>query len=327
MSNIEAIRIEDKNIFIVNFTSGTYSIDGKIVEIDVYRLKNDKIQLNKIDDIRYVTTNSYVKGYEDAKKNKMSLEEYQAELKRLLSKGKRSTYLDDDGNENSSDTKFDNLDDEIEFIRFTKTWSIVKGVRQEISEPIQIPVVSNVTLDTKNPYVTSYFYLNGEVSKDSGLYRYNRGYAVVEITKSIFKSLGVEEKVDCSYEQTARQKIYGGIERGSIGYTKAFGHYVFSGTGYDDKNLSSQSGDLKSMLSLYEKDKEKLKDIIKSQYNLCFGKINCSGANYQRIAVLVDAADSLVGKIEYKANSRNKWVELRNTTSELKELITKTFAK
>jgi len=183
MSNIEAIKIEDKNIFIVNFTSGTFSIDGKIVEIDVYRLKNDKIQLNKIDNIRYVTTNSYVKGYEDAKKNKMSIEAYQTELKRLLSKGKRDTYLDDDGNENSSATKFDNLDDEIEFIRFTKTWSIVRGVRQEISEPIQIPVVSNVTLDTKNPYVTSYFYLNGEVNKDSGLYRYNRGYAVVGITK------------------------------------------------------------------------------------------------------------------------------------------------
>ena len=327
MSNIEAIKIEDKNIFIVSFTSGTFSIDGKIVEIDVYRLKNDKIQLNKIDNIRYVTTNSYVKGYEDAKKNKMSIEAYQTELKRLLSKGKRDTYLDDDGNENSSATKFDNLDDEIEFIRFTKTWAIVRGVRQEISEPIQIPVVSNVTLDTKNPYVTSYFYLNGEVNKDSGLYRYNRGYAVVEITKYIFKSLGIEEKVDCSCEQTAKEKIYSGIERGKIGFTKAFGHYIFSGTGYNSQDLSNQSGGLESMLSLYEKDKEKLEGIIKSQYNLCFGKINCSGANYQRIAILVSSADYLAGKIEYKTNSRNKWVELRNTLSELKELITKTFAE
>jgi hypothetical protein len=257
----------------------------------------------------------------------MSIEAYQTELKRLLSKGKRDTYLDDDGNENSSATKFDNLDDEIEFIRFTKTWSIVRGVRQEISEPIQIPIVSNVTLDTKNPYVTSYFYLNGEINKDSGLYRYNRGYAAVEITRYIFNSLGVEERADCGYEQTAKEKIYSGIERGKIGFTKAFGHYIFSGTGYDSQDLSNQSGDLESMLSLYEKDKEKLEDIIKSQYNLCFGKINCSGANYQRIAILVNNASSLAGKIEYKTNSRNKWIALKNTLSELKELITKTFAK
>ena len=71
---IKATYIEDLKVYEVKLSSGDYIINGKPTSID-YR--DNKIQTERIDDIRQVTKETIISHYEDAEGITMTEEKYQ----------------------------------------------------------------------------------------------------------------------------------------------------------------------------------------------------------------------------------------------------------
>jgi len=323
--NVTAIKIEDQDKYLVTFPDGIYSINGNIVNVDQYKLKNHIIQLDKIDNIREVKTQTFLSHYEDVNGNKISLTDYEIELKKLSSKGKQQPLSDEESRQ--SETVFDNLEDEINYIRFNKTWNLICLNKQFVGDALIIPIETVFKVDTGCPYVKSYFSLWGEVSKNSGLYFYQRCAATKEIARSVFQSLGMREEYKCDYKQTENEKIYGGLVDINMHYVTAFGQYIFSGTRFEKIGDDNPSGGLQQMLDLYNKDKEELEKIIKMHYNFKFGRINTTEDDCAKFLYMVNNIILGVNDIEYKSKSRQDFINLKNRMSELKDFATKVFSK
>jgi hypothetical protein len=301
-----------------------YSIDGNIINVDKYRLNNHIIQLDEINNIREINKEYIHSHYEDVNGNKISLTEYEIELKKLKSKGKQ-VFCDD---EETSELVFENVEDEINYLRFNKTWNLIVVTKQLVSDPVLIPVETTFVVDTGCPYIKSYFSLEGEVSKNSGLYFYRQNIATKEIARSIFQSLGMVEENKCDYKRTENEKVYGGLADTCMRYVTAFGGYIFSGTRFEQISKEhSPSGELQQMLDLYNKDKEELEKIIKMHYNFKFGRINTTEDDCAKFFSMIENAIPLINNIEVKSRSYKDWINLKNKIKELKDFSIKVFSK
>jgi hypothetical protein len=254
---IDGVYITDKNVRYILLNSGTYKVDGEIIEVKGY----EKQQVGVIDfnDIRIVSQNTYIEKYTNGTDFK-TVEEYETEKLTLLSKREVSTDYSDE-------YCWKTLEDEFTYKKFIQVWQPIRKTIQTISEPIEVSV-QKAKYETGNKYIESCF-LNG-TDKDLNMYIYNRPSAVLNIVKECFNELGMEYNENLNYGATEGNKVWSNSTHSCIRYVTTFGTYIL-GDSWDVRN--SPKGTLNDMLAKYEYDRKTLRGIIIGKYNKHFGKI------------------------------------------------------
>lgn len=246
-----ALKIEDLGGYYVELPQGTYLIDGEQVYV------TRKAFVKDLESVRRVIRNSVLAYYKDIEGNKLSVAEYTETEVRLRVKKVES----------------DDVEDEVNHLRFTKVWSGIHEYIETISEPIKFPNVKSTVLDTGNKFIVSEF-ANGQ---NSDLLVYNRNEAWKSIVTEKMKELGMEFKPDLSYEQTKNLKVWSNSNHSGIKYVVAFGNYIFND---DFKDNLFVRGTLDTLLKRYEEDKKKIEGIIDLNYKVHFGLVDSGSFDF-----------------------------------------------
>lgn len=298
----KVINFKDKNIkFVLLDSYTTYLIDGEIVKTEGSYKGNNIAGVKNIDDIRLVTNTTITTGYTDGE-NIISIENYEAELNKLASKGE----FDEDFR-----LEFKDIDDEYNYKRFKLKYNPIKKEIQEISDPIKVQIV-DVVYDTGNPYIKNTF-LNGRGTKYE-LYTYDREKAWIGIVSDCFKELEMVFSGDCNYSQTNNKKIWGNSTHNCIRYVTAFGTYVF---GDEFKSPFNSVGTLTDMIKEYEKDKDRIEEIIKRKYKKHFNNISLKDINFEKVLNNLESVErnlKNITSIKKTADNLNRAERILNET-------------
>ena len=237
--------IEDQNIYLLKLPYGTFQVNGQTIE------GGQRFEVASIDDVRQVSSRSYVEHYTNTSGKILNTEEFNKQLEKLTSKGNLD---EDDGWE------FESLDDEFAYRKFRKEWTAVLKTKYIVGDPMPV-AITPTRLETGNPHIISGFTLGD----DPALYTYNRHTACFEIVRNTFKELGMERGGNhLSYHQTAHKKIWANNHHDTLRFVMAFGAYAI-GRKWD--NLRTIRGTLDYVTAQYEKDKKELREHITRQYN------------------------------------------------------------
>ena len=301
---MKAVEFTDKGIKYVELTRGTYEVDGVVIECKEY---SNKVSVSDLDSVRPITRTNVVCYYTSNGEDRHDVEWYEDRKNELL---KKQTVIDLGDYETS--TKWDSLDDEFAYRKFTSLYTAVKKDIEVIGDPIKFDVTSTV-LETGNPFIKSEF-VNGE--KDLCLFSYNRPSALLRIVSDCFTELGMKFEDNISYAKTSGVKIWGNSTHSCIQYVTAFGGYLFTDL---YKNTSSQRGTLESLLLRYESDKKDIERIIKTKYNIAFGDVDEKAFNFHKLLTTIKAAEYSTRKIQPKQSS---YSEYKTALAKLLEAIT-----
>jgi hypothetical protein len=285
-NEIDGINITDKKIKYVLLNSGTYKIDGQIINVDGYYSK-EKVGVKDFTDIRIVDTTTFVEKYVCGTEFK-TVEEYEKEREFLLSK-RILKY----GDEYSWET----LDDEFNYRRFTELWTPIEKTIQTISEPIEVEI-KKVKTESGNKFISSCF-LN-DTDEDLTLFTYNRPSAVKNIVTECFTELGMVYEDNKSYGATEGKKIWSNSTHSCIRYVAAFGTYIF-GDSWDIRY--SPKGKINDLLKQYEEDKKTLRNIIITKYNNHFGRIEQGSFDFKSLLNKLNQALNSLDKVDPKKNT------------------------
>lgn len=300
----KAVEFTDNGIKYVELTRGTYEVDGVVIECKEYNNKVSVVDLNSVKPILRATVVCY---YTTNGEDRHEVEWYEDRKNELL---KKQTTIDLGDYETL--TKWDSLEDEFAYRKFTSLYTPIKKDIDVVGDPIKFDVTSTV-LETGNPFIKSEF-VNGE--KDLCLFSYNRPSALLKIVSDCFTALGMEFKGDISYAQTASVKKWGNSTHSCIRYVTAFGGYLFTDL-YN--NVSIQRGTLESLHLRYESDKKDIERIIKTKYNIAFGSVDEKAFNFNKLLSTIKSAEYSARKIQPKQST---YTEYKTALSKLLEAIT-----
>lgn len=243
---MKIVNIKDLNRKILYLDRGEYLINGKRYSFSDYY--NNKIEIEDLKELKKVNITTIITSYYDElNQEEVSVKDYESAIEKLLSK----SYKDDEG-----DICFDDLDDEYNYKKFVKNHKAIYKTIENVSDNMEL-AEETVIYKTKNKYIESCYF--NEKESEPLLYKYDRGKAYLDIVKNKFNQLGFEFAGDCTYGQTKDKKIWGNSEHSGIRYVRAFGTYIFND---EVKNYCSIKGTLEDMLKTYEKDKDKIEEII-----------------------------------------------------------------
>jgi hypothetical protein len=258
-----AVNVEDLEIFRVKLSTGKYLIDGEVVEIGY---SSNVIELKSIDDIRVIIEGQVPNGKVDKDENTITDEEWTATNNKLTSKGEWREDL-----ENYS---FEDIDDEVAYLRFRRTWKQSYKFVQNISDPIKVTVEKTV-YDTGNEFIKSCL----SIGKSSKLFTYNRVQAHKSLLKDAMGRLGVPYG-DRTNNNGAR---YTNSSHSGIRYAQFCNNYLFSD---DMKGSDSSTGTLEDVAKWYNSDKRKIESTIKLAYNKKFGKVSIEDSKDHLIEII-----------------------------------------
>jgi len=261
---MKLVKIEDENINYVELNSGKYLIDGNVVELEGDRYIKHKVKVKNYYEIKKYTENKVVAYYFDGKQEMMR-PHYFSCLRDLEEKKNHS------------------LEDEYEYKKFVQLWQPIYTTEETRSEPLSIDETISVILDTGNKYIQSLFVM-GE--KESTLYKYNRKLATQNIAYEKLKELGYSFKG--STNQT--NKIIENANHSGIKYLEMDGSYVFIRIN-ELSDVGNPIGKLDNLKEVYQKDYNLITEIITTEYNLKYGKIDENSFNFK--GLLKTLEDSL----------------------------------
>lgn len=307
---IEGIEITDKNIKYVLLDSGTYEIDGEIIEVEGGYYDKKSVGVKSFDNIKIVSQNTYIEKYTNGEIYK-SVEEYETEKLNLLTKRK---YLYED------EYEWESLEDEYAYRKFIQVWQPIKKTIQEISKPIVVGV-KTTKYETGNKYIESCF-LNG-INKDFNLFIYDRPRAVLDMVSECFTELGMIFEENKDYNVTGGKKIWSNSTHSCIRYVVAFGTYIFD-DGWDIRN--SPKGTLEDMTSKYESDRKTLRSIIINKYNKHFGKIDQGIFDFDELLKKLNFASNLLDKVDSKQKTYDEYRSGINNLREAIEIINNSYS-
>lgn len=300
----KAVEFTDNGIKYVELTRGTYEVDGVVIECKEYNNKVSVVDLNSVKPILRATVVCY---YTTNGEDRHEVEWYEDRKNELL---KKQTTIDLGDYETL--TKWDSLEDEFAYRKFTSLYAAVKKDIEIIGDPIKFDVTSTV-LETGNPFIKSEF-VNGE--KDLCLFSYNRHLALINIVTNCFTELGMKFEDNISYAKTSGVKIWGNSTHSGIQYVTAFGGYLFTDL---YKNISIQRGTLESLLLRYESDKKDIERIIKTKYNIAFGSVDEKAFDFHKLLSTIKSAEYNARKIQPKQST---YTEYKTALAKLIEAIT-----
>ena len=295
---MKSIKFKESEYYSITLQRGVYLVDDKPVSLD----KTENVQVLDINNVKPITRNATVCGYEDAVGNKMSVDDYNSNISELLSK---STYDDDDGSTWAS------LEDEFNYKKFKQHWTAVYRDIESIGDPYTFEIVES-TIDTGNKFISS-DYING--GTDPLLFTYNRISAVHEIVKDKFTQLGMVFGGNINYTETNRKKVWGNATHSGIRYATAFNTYVFNDA-WDIKH--NPRGTLDQMLYKYNSDKKELEEKIELQYKTHFGSVDDSRFDFKLLLEKLRNSLSIIDSVEPKQKSYD---DLRAAKGRIAEAI------
>lgn len=301
---MKAVEFIDKGIKYVELTRGTYEVDGAVVECKEYSNKVSVVDLNSV---KPITRSTFVCYYTSNGEDRYDVEWYEDRKNELL---KKQTIIDLGDYETIN--KWDSLDDEFAYRKFTSLYTAVRKDVEIIGDPIRFDVTSTV-LETGNPFIKSEF-VNGE--KDPCLFSYNRPMALLRIVSDCFTELGMKFEDNIGYAKTSGSRIWSNATHSGIQYVTAFGGYLFTDL---YKNTSTQRGTLESLLLRYESDKNDIERIIKTKYNIAFGDVDEKAFNFHKLLTTIKSAEYNARKIQSKQAT---YTEHKTALAKLLEAIT-----
>jgi len=258
---LNALYIEDKETYLIDLPSGDYQINGEFVKLNGY--KATQMELDRIDDIRPVTSYIFTDRYESASGDVLTCDEHSNMLYDLKSKG----YYDED----ESYYVFDNIEDEVKYIRFCRKWTPIDISKTIVGDPIPV-AVKKTQMSTGNEFVIPCWQLGGKF--DDPVCVYSRMSAMIDVVKKTFAELGLKHDGDCDYKSTKDKKVYGYKNDTNLRYWKAFGTYIFSEKHWALRGSQTITGDMKTLLTRYETERKRMREELIAQYNSQFGSFS-----------------------------------------------------
>lgn len=299
---MKVIDFEDKNIKYVILDSGKYLIDDEVVNVDRYGTQRVKVKDEK--NIRKIYTDTVVDHYLNIETNeKISEYDYNKKISEMLENADLDEY---DGA-----YKWKTLEDEYAYKKYKSIHKLIHKNIQTISDPFLVEIVKS-TYDTKNEFITNAF-LNGSSGCD--LFEYNQSKAWLNIVVECFNELHMEFNDDCGYIDTKSKKIWGNSSHSCIRYVVAFGGYVFND---EFKNPRMLKGTLSDMQNRYNHDKNKIRKIIKTKYNIHFGKIDEDNVDFSKV---LNSLYSLRGRINDIESKKATWNVQNRANKDINDLI------
>lgn len=287
--------IKDLRVKYTELARGLYLIDGEPLEVKQYK---EKVPFKET--IQTVTTRNVISSYSDGE-NTISLQEYIDRKTELESKQR---IIDDE-------YIWDSLEDEFTFRKFKQLWQPIYKTIQEVSEPLIVSEDTEIVCDTGNPYITSYF---AQRNQEIDLFTYNRQAACLNTVREVFTELGMDFKGNLSYEETKSEKIWGNSTHSVIRYVTAFGRYIFN----DSWDVKNTNGRLEYLKALYEEDVKEITDIIKTGYNIHFGKYDKDLVNIEEIISKLRGLENRIRSLDVKTKSDTDKHIAANLAKEIK---------
>lgn len=299
----KVINIEDKGVKFVLLGSGTYLIDGKIVNVD--GCNKSKVKVIDETNIKKVSEDSIIIYYLNTEdESKLSEFEYNNKVRELL---KSKSYKD----EYDEYGEWDSLESEFGYRKFKETYKPIRKIIQTFSKPLKVELV-NINDSTNNKFIKNCF-LNGGSVFD--LYEYNQNDAWLNIVSECFNEFKMQFVGNVYHANTKDKKVWGNSEHSCIRYVTAFGSYIF-----DDrfKNPCLLRGTLGEMNSRYEHDRNTIRKIIRTKYNSHFGKIDEDKIDFKKI---LNDLYSLRGNINSIESKKVTWGEQNKSNKKINEII------
>lgn len=300
VQNAEGIEFTDKDIKIVKLNSGTYEIDGEVIEVDGYGKQS--VVVKDTYNIRKITTEKYIEKYTNGT-DFISIEEYEETDIKLYDK-----Y-------SSDEERWKTLDDEFAYRKFKDVWKPIHNTAQSISEPLKVGII-RTQYDTGCKYIQN-AYLSGD-NKDATLFTYSQNRAWLDTLSECFTELGMTYEGDCGYNKTNNKKIWGNSTHSCIRYAVAFGTYCMSDAWGNPRTLT---GTLEDMKIRYEEDKKTIRGIIINQYNKHFGRIDANNFDFDGLLSKINNCVSRLNNIEPKQKSNTDYYHLKNKLNECSDMI------
>lgn len=310
---LKVISIDDLGVHIVELPSGTFLIDGEVVQGYTGWSANNptrQVSIKNIDDVRRVSTKSILEHYTDDDGNILDVEEYQITISSLL----KNASLDSDGDIYGWNT----LEDEFEYRKFEQRWKAVYKTETTYSDPCLIDR-TYIRQDSGNPYIVAGF-LTGRA--DVPLYSYSRTRAVADLLGKKFESLGMEFKQGVNYSQTEGKKVWGNSTHSGLEFVTAFGKYII-GKAQVAKTRGEFKGSFEYLENIYKQDKRWIEDLIQTQYNLHFRNEGASKVLLGDVRKGVLDCINWVGTMDVKVKSETSKQSTLNKLNTLLSLVDK----
>lgn len=305
IQSAEGIEFTDKDIKVIRLDSGTYEIDGEIIEVP-YSYGKQSVVVKDTKNIREITTEKYIEKYTNGS-DFMSVEEYEETDMKLYDK-----Y-------NSDEEKWKSLDDEFAYRKFKEIWNPIYNTIQTISKPLKVGIVKT-KYNTGCKYIQN-AYLSGE-NKDATLFTYNQNCAWLDTVSECFTELGMTYDGNCNYGKTEGKKIWGNSSHSCIRYVVAFGTYCMGERWQNPKTLT---GTLEDMTKRYNEDREAIRSTIIKQYNKLFGKVDAGDFDFDGLLSKINTCISISKTIEPKQKSSSDHWKLQNKLKECNEMIMRAY--
>lgn len=303
---IEGIEFNDKDIKIVKLSSGTYEIDGEIIEVQ-YSYGKQYVVVKNEKNIREITKEKYIEKYTNGS-DFLSVEKYKDVVMKLHNRF------------DSDKEMWESLDDEFAYRKFKEIWKPVYNTIQTISEPLMVGIVKT-EYDTGCKYIQNAF-LSGD-NKDATLFTYNQNSAWLDTVSECFTELGMIYDGNCNYGKTDGKKIWGNSAHSCIRYVVAFGAYCM---GESWQNPRTLIGTLNDMSERYNEDREAIRSKIIKQYNKHFGRVDVDGFDFEGLLSKINSCIFALKDIEPKSKSYNNYVNLQRKLKDCNDMITNAYS-
>lgn len=301
---VVAVNIEDLNKTYVNLDSGTYLIDGEVVSVGRY--DKEKIAVENLDDIRMVENKSIKSHYENGEGDKLSMNDY-IEKKNELTKN--AVWDEYDGYYFPSEF----LDDEYEYKKFIRDWTLINRPVQQLSDPIKVEVVKT-KYETGNKYIRNLLKHDKSDSKKV-LCTYDRAAAFKGILTDYMTSIGftfVGDKSRYKIDSEWTNSTHSNIE-----YAKAFGEFLF-GSNSGRGNVPNKSGTLEDCLKWFDQDKKSIEGTVHRKYMNKFGYIDEGKFDFDKLLTKLKSAKSSISNVDPKVKTMQDY---NNAVRQVRELI------
>ena len=261
---LKAIFIEDKGTYLIKLSGGEYQIDGKNVLVKGYN--GTDTEMTKVDDIRTVSTRTVISHYEHVDGEKYTPSQYASVYDELTSKG---SYDEDEG------WSFDDVEDQVNHIRFKRSWKRCTKSVTTISEPVEVAIEKS-RIDTGCKWVQPLWLVGSDITDP--LCIYSRRSAMIFVVKETFADLGMVHDGDCHYSKTNEKKIYGYRDENSLRFWTAFNTFAFN-----DKHWAVISGDaikgrMDELVARFKEDRLHMRQELIARFKSHFGSISESDA-------------------------------------------------
>lgn len=311
MIKLRVTYIKDIGEYLVQFSqSGKYRINGKLVETTFDSAKKG-ISIgcanDVVDDIKHVTSQKVLQNYTQVSTGAtIKIETYNDKLEVLL---KKST-----GQGNDGFPIFLDLDDEYTYKKFIRDFTPNTSI-MDVETPCDVTYLTEVTLDTENPFIQSAYAIGGT---SSDLYTYNRYAAIIATVKDVCTSLGLKESIAKS--EADRKDFF--CMSTSLQYIKVCGAYPIRKI---QENIKTQRGILTDLLKCYNDDVKNITCSIKAVYAL--KHLEGVSVDVQELYKLFNSLKNQIFKIDSKNSTIGSQNAARKLIGDLQEVFDIMLAK